>query len=842
MKATEIHTCNAQQLVIDDRLVAGRIFVRRLNGYPAATVDLLALILSWRFADIAEDLVVGRRRYLCAEAEFHRMLTNDWRLASMSSPRSSIAPHSVIFGGLGDCLLCWLSARAKIFVGTDAPYYYIALLPLDRMYASFSQELNINHFSHPEAPLVTVHAQMDGSQNSLEIKNGRRGWISSSLPLSFLLLVFRLGHHFGAIAPYFSDLTGYFLGEKILLAFVPPQFTAFDGIFGLTTVLQLGGRYSSYVSLTFRGNIAFLAIYSPQGINSSSRPFSIMPTSLLSAPQELLGNIVLTAVRQTRQGPPCDLLSLLLTCRLSYRSLCFVAHPTLHFLIFAAKFDLSSPRRHLAPDQIFPCHIESELRKRFTALHRIRSGDTNGPWLLEALIVAYTLILEDDGKNWEQLLWAQLPSFIYRLVRQRLTRVPTSSTGWPLEDQVNTLAVAILWLMSSSPMIHEETKAIRDEFIELLGPFVLAAFRYPCSVMPEHEFHPSTLDSNAKAATASTHDPQPTNRLSTIDTLYFNHLVKFRFPSLASYAILAYFSRLETRPMGIPPHLPANRVEANARGIEGPTREDAEHFVTHCKTHFISTAHGDQLGLLTKSQRFDPDLKRTMHVSFGHVPYSKQGSYTPGTLTGRWQGSYVVPCREVYISLRNSPLAPSPFPTFGRSPLYVTFRELYCYSPSSSILSVDNESFMNGFLPLGCRWMELEDGLEIYGQNSSFRSYYEPLRTTRPAECNASDGSGISQASQLDAVDIIITGKTEDRFRDAWGGYSYIGRIRPSDGLIVLLREPLDPLMEMLGRSIFRGYVVGSRNFVGRWRGVAGGAQTPEWEAAFSMCKDTALP
>lgn len=55
--------------------------------------------------------------------------------------------------------------------------------------------------------------------------------------------------------------------------------------------------------------------------------------------------------------------------------------------------------------------------------------------------------------------------------------------------------------------------------------------------------------------------------------------------------------------------------------------------------------------------------------------------------------------------------APSPFPSFGRFPLYVQFRELYCYSPSTPLpVAGDEISFFNAFLPLGCQWREDEVG------------------------------------------------------------------------------------------------------------------------------------
>lgn len=48
----------------------------------------------------------------------------------------------------------------------------------------------------------------------------------------------------------------------------------------------------------------------------------------------------------------------------------------------------------------------------------------------------------------------------------------------------------------------------------------------------------------------------------------------------------------------------------------------------------------------------------------------------------------------------------------ARSPHYVTFKEHYCYSPSLTVPWQDEEEwFKNGFLPPGCRIIDIEVGL-----------------------------------------------------------------------------------------------------------------------------------
>ncbi|TFY61074.1 hypothetical protein EVJ58_g4732 [Rhodofomes roseus] len=65
--------------------------------------------------------------------------------------------------------------------------------------------------------------------------------------------------------------------------------------------------------------------------------------------------------------------------------------------------------------------------------------------------------------------------------------------------------------------------------------------------------------------------------------------------------------------------------------------------------------------------------------------------------------------------------------------------------------------------------------------------------------------------------DIIITGETRPHHGDAWYHFQCYGRIRQWDGLVALVRVPQRPPGHF-GVYIFRGYIVGGRNFVGSWR------------------------
>ncbi|KAF9221739.1 hypothetical protein BS17DRAFT_757110 [Gyrodon lividus] len=560
-----------------------------------------------------------------------------------------------------------------------------------------------------------------------------------------------------------------------------------------------------------------------------------MPASFITTPPELLEEIALFAIRDASRGPPALLRSLLLTCRMSYDALSSETNPHFYLMLFLDKFDVSSPRRHLSRDRLTLQNMEQEVKRRYAALQIIRRRDLRHPDLAEAFATIYIMLLEDDGRNKEQILWADLPTFMQMFIRERLLEGAAGNHGWPLENELNTLVIALFWLMSSSDQLNQETEEFRGEIMNLLSPFAFAGFRYPCFIPPEHFFSPSD---NVSKVAISRHGNYPPDRPTKIALHYFGEPMTFYLPPIAPFAILSYFARIEKFALKVPPELPANRQDAIAMGnLRGPTREDIEHFNAHCTTWLAGTNCGDRLDALLESRRHDPDRHRSLSVPHYRLLHSHPGYYIPGTVSGRWQGSFIAPFQEVYQSMLSSPEAPSPFPTFGRFPLYVRFRELYCYSPSLPLsVNAEEKSFLNAFLPIGCRWHESESGIEFTGgnENASFKACYTPPRPSHHFQ----DLGNANDASTIGAFDVIITGVTEEPYAAAWNGYKYIGRIRPSDGLVVLLREPLDPQRIELGRALFRGYIISSRNFVGRWRHVSSGEQPAEWESIFSLCKE----
>lgn len=177
-------------------------------------------------------------------------------------------------------------------------------------------------------------------------------------------------------------------------------------------------------------------------------------------------------------------------------------------------------------------------------------------------------------------------------------------------------------------------------------PSLIDEHQFPCFDGPEYQVAASpeaeveTDDDKLVTQELSQYSP----RLPTTEITYFGHTLAFTYPTLASFAILSYFARVEANIFGVPPHLPPTRAAANALGIAlGPTQDDIVHFNTHCKTLIAERSLGDTPAIGRKSRRHDPDWHRALRYPGPSTGvYRTHTIHRPGTFTGRWQGSHIV--------------------------------------------------------------------------------------------------------------------------------------------------------------------------------------------------------
>ncbi|KAJ7222214.1 hypothetical protein GGX14DRAFT_662887 [Mycena pura] len=517
-----------------------------------------------------------------------------------------------------------------------------------------------------------------------------------------------------------------------------------------------------------------------------------MVSSLLSLSSEALRNIVLYA--EGALGPPHGWYTLV-RCSKALRLRLDV--PAMHALLFARKFEVPTGVCHL-----LLTHAKLEMQRRFTTLNFFRRGVQCMDDCLaftDALWVAYVM-LEADGPrqmNVDQLLWAGLPELLLLYLKRRLNDGAENNHGWPLCNETNSLVIALMWLLSSESSVKAESTATRDEVMERLRPYVLAAFRYPLSSVqgwcpgPNSTFKCSPISKTA-------HGVYPPPTLSSREVCCFGTRA-VQVPSVPIYAILSYFARLDM----LTPMFPVHLLSAPPPKT-GPRREDVDHFINECRTPFEPWD-------IASHSATSPFAGDPLALSFSRP-------YIPGALSGRWMGSSLIPCTNDYRHWLNEPEAPETMDAFCRQPLYLTLQEHFCYDntqirgPSPGR---DCEKELDARLPT--LLAERDDGIEV--SDDSFRRFYKTYR------------GDVSRPETI--VDVLVTGQTDDPYASAWGAFKIFGRIRCSDGLIVLRRDSVAGL----GTTIFRGYMTSHQNFAGRYRGVDRGCEAAEWEAAFSLCK-----
>lgn len=174
------------------------------------------------------------------------------------------------------------------------------------------------------------------------------------------------------------------------------------------------------------------------------------PRSLENLVPEVLQRIAFFA-SGLNLGPPSNVLSMLLTCHGIHNALSFEYHPYLYDRIFRSKFDILAPQRRLGTRITKSSIVANELRIRCRTLQRIRRGQISTEYIRDDLWTAYLMMLESDGRNEMQLIdYANIRSFIYEFLHFRLNEGSETNAGWPIENDVNALAVWLLWLVNDT--------------------------------------------------------------------------------------------------------------------------------------------------------------------------------------------------------------------------------------------------------------------------------------------------------------------------------------------------------------------------------------------------------
>ena len=169
---------------------------------------------------------------------------------------------------------------------------------------------------------------------------------------------------------------------------------------------------------------------------------------LTRVPTEVLERIGLEVALSPALGPPVHLIAFLCTCKHVYHTISHVRSNDLYAKIFRGMFDVGAPRRRFSASAIRSRFLASQLKSYCVALKHIRRGDINAPDIEDLLRTVFILLTENDGKNREQLEWANTYQFVNDFVHQRLWQ--DNINGWPRDTPLHSLALWVLWCMTDA--------------------------------------------------------------------------------------------------------------------------------------------------------------------------------------------------------------------------------------------------------------------------------------------------------------------------------------------------------------------------------------------------------
>jgi hypothetical protein len=182
---------------------------------------------------------------------------------------------------------------------------------------------------------------------------------------------------------------------------------------------------------------------------------SLSPFELLDVP--ILERIAFYLVTSRFIGPPSELVPLLCTSRTINASLRFRDNNHLYSQIFCQKFDSAAVIRRLSWGRTTVECLSEELRKRSTTLTRMRHQNAeNFAHLQEDLWTVYLMLLENDGKNADQLcLWAELPIWLANVIEDKCQLPREHPFSWINDIEGTSLILWLLWMSSSEGQLLE---------------------------------------------------------------------------------------------------------------------------------------------------------------------------------------------------------------------------------------------------------------------------------------------------------------------------------------------------------------------------------------------------
>ncbi|KAG5640292.1 hypothetical protein DXG03_009358 [Asterophora parasitica] len=192
--------------------------------------------------------------------------------------------------------------------------------------------------------------------------------------------------------------------------------------------------------------------------------------TLATVPQEVLEHIVFFSATESFLGPPSGLVPLLLTNRKIYSRLNISDNHHIYARIFAQKFDTGAVFRWLGPERTTSCILAAELQRRCFYLKRIRARSDSilqsmdaddSPFLHELLFLAYTMMVENEGKNERQLkefanMDTWLRDFWFHDLGASRAVGSTIDEAWLPDNDILSFGMWLFWFLLRPAIYNKE--------------------------------------------------------------------------------------------------------------------------------------------------------------------------------------------------------------------------------------------------------------------------------------------------------------------------------------------------------------------------------------------------
>ncbi|KAF5392072.1 hypothetical protein D9757_003318 [Collybiopsis confluens] len=534
-------------------------------------------------------------------------------------------------------------------------------------------------------------------------------------------------------------------------------------------------------------------------------------------PQEILSEIAIYTASLAFLGPPSPIIPLLTLNRWIHSCLSMDSNPYIYAKIYQAKFDLSPALRRLKVDSFSSTALAQELRRKCLMLKRIRSskGATTKPgiareeeWLSEFLFQIYLMMLEDEGNNRLQLVdYARMDKWLqdywfddfgasgsWQSIKNDL---------WPVHSESNCLAMWLLWFLFD-PEQYQKSPHTRKA-LGILKIFSLGAHLYPLVTPSWLNFLP----------------PPSHGGVSQLTPLYDESTLSLKAPALTPPAVLCFFSLL----INLPQHTDYSPLVPSRMTLPRP----------------------EVFKRLGNEWEYEWGRSTNLGTTKNHVSTELKDVFRPGSIDGIWEGIFMYTDFTSYASLLSGS-----HPGFlqnmlvGHQMQRWELREFHLYSQETVVKAISAGSALHTYFPRGTSMEETPQGLKVTEPGHTKKPVMytrfvapeegEKDRDTSHEEEDRIENETRTAGGRRRLIDIIVKGEGHA----PWGGFSLVGRVRPRDGFVSLLKNYSIDGESDREKWLYRGYIVGNHNpnISGRWRETLTPPERPaSYEGCFTMSR-----